>query len=146
MRDAISTNTRAAYQCDLRHFLGWGGTFPASDTKLADYLADHACLRAVATLVRRLASISRAHQARALPTPPGRKLVRATLRGIKRIHGRPQRRAKPLVKEDLFTVLAAMGNTLKDVRDRALMLNGFAGIAEGRTRPLSSLAARPTRR
>ncbi len=88
VRDAISANTRAAYQCDLRHFLGWGGTLPASDAMLADYLADHACLLSVATLVRRLASISRAHQARALPNPTGSELVRATLRGIKRAHGR----------------------------------------------------------
>ncbi|MCZ6860971.1 MAG: site-specific integrase, partial [Alphaproteobacteria bacterium] len=94
---------------------------------LADYLAEHAGLLSVATLVRRLASISRAHQARALPNPTGSELVRATLRGIKRAHGRPQRRAKPLVKEDLFAVLAAIGDTLKDARDRALLLNGFAG-------------------
>ncbi len=67
VREAISANTRAAYQSDLRHFLGWGGTLPASDAMLADYLADHACSLTVATLVRRLASISRAHQARALP-------------------------------------------------------------------------------
>ena len=31
VRDSMSANTRAAYQCDLRHFLGWGGTLPASD-------------------------------------------------------------------------------------------------------------------
>ncbi len=127
VREAISTSTRTAYQSDLRHFLGWGGTLPASDTMLADYLAEHAGLLSVATLVRRLASISRAHRARALPNPTGSELVRATLRGIKRAHGKPQRRAKPLVKEDLFAVLAAMGGTLKDARDRALLLNGFAG-------------------
>ena len=127
VRDAISTKTRTAYQSDLRYLLGWGGTLPASDTMLADYLADHAGSLTVATLVRRLASISRAHQARALPNPTGSELVRATLRGIKRAHGRPQRRAKPLVKEDLFAVLAAMGDTLKDARDCALLLNGFAG-------------------
>ncbi len=127
LREAMSANTRAAYQSDLRHFLCWGGTLPASDAMLADYLADHACLLSVATLVRRLASISRAHQARALPNPTGSELVRATLRGIKRAHGGPQRRAKPLVREDLFAVLAAMGDALKDARDRALLLNGFAG-------------------
>lgn len=54
-------------------------------------------------------------------------MVKSTLRGIRRAHGAPQRRAKPLTKEDLFSVLAATGNGLKDVRDRALLLIGFAG-------------------
>jgi integrase len=31
------------------------------------------------------------------------------------------------VKEDLFSALAVMGDSLKDVRDRALLLVGFAG-------------------
>jgi integrase len=53
--------------------------------------------------------------------------VRATLRGIKRMHGTAQREAKPLLKEDLFFVLDAMGDGMRDVRDRALLLLGFAG-------------------
>ena len=35
--------------------------------------------------------------------------------------------SKPLVKEDLFAILAATADTLKDARDRALLLVGFAG-------------------
>lgn len=46
VRDAISMNTRAAYQCFLRQFLGWGGMLPASDAMLVDYLADHGIKRA----------------------------------------------------------------------------------------------------
>ncbi|PPQ30802.1 hypothetical protein CCR94_11355 [Rhodoblastus sphagnicola] len=38
-----------------------------------------------------------------------------------------QWQAKPLLREDLFAVLAAMGDGLKDARDRALLLIGFAG-------------------
>ena len=90
VRDAISTNTRTAYQSDLRHFLGWGGALPASDTMLADYLAGHACSLSLATLVRRLASISRAHQARAPPHPSGSELVRAPPRGITPAPRRPR--------------------------------------------------------
>jgi integrase len=94
---------------------------------VASYLAEHAPILSVATLVRRVASISKAHAARALPNPTRSELVRATLRGIKRTRGSAQKEAKPLLKEDLFLVLAAMGNSLKDVRDRALLLIGFAG-------------------
>ena len=49
------------------------------------------------------------------------------MRGIKRQFGTAQREAKPLLKEDLFRVLDAMGDGVKDARDRALLLLGFAG-------------------
>jgi site-specific recombinase XerC len=42
-------------------------------------------------------------------------------------HGAAQHQAKPLLREDLFVVLGAMGDRLKDLRDKALMLLGFAG-------------------
>jgi len=127
VRDSISENTKRAYRSDLRHFRDWGGTIPATDVMLADYLARHAGTLSVATLVRRIASISKAHSAKGLPNPARSELVKSTLRGIKRVNGRSQRRAKPLTKEDLFSALAAMGDTLKDSRDRALLLIGFAG-------------------
>jgi integrase len=43
------------------------------------------------------------------------------------MRGIAQREAKPLLKEDLFRVLDAMGDSVKDARDRALLLIGFAG-------------------
>ncbi len=124
---AVSDNTRRAYRSDLRHFLDWGGTVPASDVVLAAYLARHAGTLSVATLARRVASISKAHTAKGLPNPARSELVRSTLRGIRRAHGAPQRLARPLTKEDLFSVLATTGDGLKDARDRALLLVGFAG-------------------
>ena len=124
---AVSDNTRRAYRSDLRHFLDWGGTIPASDVVLAAYLAQHAGTLSVATLARRVASISKAHTAKGLPNPARSELVRSTLRGIRRAHGQPQRLARPLTKEELFSVLATTGDSVKDARDRALLLVGFAG-------------------
>ena len=89
--------------------------------------AAHAAALSVATLVRRLALISVAHEARGYPNPAKSPLVRATLRGIRRDQGRAQRQATPLLKEDLLAVLAAMGGAPKDPRGRALLLVGFAG-------------------
>ena len=94
---------------------------------MATYLAEHAGKLAVASLVRRVASISIAHEARGFPNPCRAELVRATMRGIKRQLGTAQREAKPLLKEDLFRVLDAIGDGVKDLRDRALLLVGFAG-------------------
>ena len=52
--------------------------------------------------------------------------MRSTLRGIKRTHGTAQKEAAPLLKEDLFDVLGHMGERPKDIRDKSVLLLGFA--------------------
>jgi uncharacterized protein (DUF2236 family) len=95
VRASLAENTRRAYLSDLRHFETWGGSLPATAETIAAYLAAHADRLSVATLVRRLASISKAHQARGLSNPVRSELVRATIRGIKRTRRCAQRQAKP---------------------------------------------------
>lgn len=123
----IAPATRRAYRADLAHFHAWGGMLPSSEEQLAAYLSDQATALKVATLGRRLAAISVAHEAQGLVNPVRSPLIRAVMRGIRRSHGVAPRQAKPLLREDLFAVLAAMGDRPKDVRDRALLLIGFAG-------------------
>lgn len=124
---SISDNTRRAYVADLAHFKDWGGTVPASDTMVARYLAQHAATLSVATLVRRLATISKAHAAKGLVSPTASALVRATMQGIKRSRGMAPAEARPLIRDDLFALLERTGVDLKSIRDRALLLIGFAG-------------------
>jgi len=123
---SLSVNSRRAYRADLHHFLAWGGTIPASPEVIATYLAAHAEQHAIATLARRLVSISKAHRAQALPSPTTTELVRATLRGIRHIHGSAQRQVAPAVKEDVLAMVAGLSG-IKGVRDKALLLIGFAG-------------------
>lgn len=125
--DSISPRTKRAYRLDLRHFIAWGGAVPCNDALVADYIASHAGRLAVATLVRRLASISKAHRIVGLQSPTGSELVRATLRGVKRRYGVKQDQARPLLLEDLIAVVSIMDDSLKAKRDRALLLLGFAG-------------------
>ncbi|WP_288905356.1 site-specific integrase [uncultured Sneathiella sp.] len=127
VQDAISPNTRRAYKSDLAHFEQWGGLIPATKEMVAAYLADHAGKLAIATLQRRLASISTAHGAMGLESPTASKLVQTTLRGIRKRHGKPQKQAKPLLVEDLFRIMPLLGDSVKETRDRALLLIGFAG-------------------
>jgi integrase len=123
----VAANSRRAYWSDLAHFTAWGGTIPTSSEALAAYLASHEEDLAVATLARRVASISKAHRLRQLSSPAATELVRATMRGIRRKRGVAQRRARPLLRDELFLVLEAMPGTLNAARDRALLLIGFAG-------------------
>ena len=127
LHHAVPENTRRAYAGDLRHFREWGGSIPASDVMVAEYLAAHAETLSVATLERRLATLSKTHGALGIESPTRSHLVKTTLRGIRRCHGAPPRQAAPLLQDDIATMLGAMGQRLKDRRDRALILVGFFG-------------------
>lgn len=123
---SLSENTRRAYRNDLNHFFSNGGHIPASAENVATYLADHAELHSVATLRRRLVSIGKAHSAQGLPSPTGTQLVKATMRGIRHTHGSHQRQVTPAIKEDMLLMVDGLTG-MKGLRDRALLLVGFAG-------------------
>jgi len=127
IRESLSENTRAAYRADLAHFTAWGGVLPATGDLIARYLADHAETLAPASLARRVATLSKVHAANDWPNPCQSEVVRATLRGIKRVKGTSQDQARPLLREDLFLILDAMGDDTRAQRDRALLLIGWAG-------------------
>lgn len=127
LRAAVSNNTRRAYQQDMQHFQGWGGEFPSSPQQIARYLAEHGGKLSPFTLGRRLVAIGRAHRALGYSDPGDSELVRAALRGIRRVHGTAQRRVDPLLREDVLAVMDSLPATVKGARDRALLLIGFAG-------------------
>ncbi len=127
VENALSDNTRKAYQNDMAHFLAWGGTVPASPEMIAAYLSDHAGVLAIATLQRRLVSITKAHTMQGYADPVKSDLVKLTMRGIRRVHGRPQDQASPILKDDLTVMLSHIPDTVKGKRDKALLLLGFCG-------------------
>ncbi len=123
---AISDNSRTAYQSDLKHFTEWGGTVPCTPDEVANYLAAHAGQLSVATLSRRLVSIGKAHTSQSMLSPTKSDLVKAVMRGIRRTHGKPQRQVAPAIKEDVLEMVKNLAG-IKGVRDKALLLVGFAG-------------------
>ncbi len=124
---AVAARTREAYQRDLNRFLAWGGQLPSSAAEIAQYLSGHAHSHRIATLQRWRVSIGRAHTAQGLADPSRCELVRTVLRGISREHGCAQRRATPVLRDEVMAMVKALGSTPKEVRDRALVLVGFAG-------------------
>ncbi len=123
---ALADSSRSAYQSDLNHFLAWGGSIPCASEVVANYLAAHAGLLSVATLSRRVVSIGKAHTSQILPSPSKSDLVKTVMRGIRRTHGSAQRQVAPAIKEDLLAMVSKLEG-VKGVRDRALLLVGFAG-------------------
>lgn len=122
---SISENSRKAYQSDLSDFIRWGGRVPCEPATLAAFIASRANTLSAHTISRRIAGISHAHIVQDLPDPAKTPLVRAVLRGLRRLNGRPQRRVSPLLKDDLLRMLPFMRG-LKGLRDRALILTGFS--------------------
>lgn len=127
LRHSLAANTIRAHQSDMQHYLGWGGIVPATPSEIAAYIAVFAGSLSVSTIERRIATISKAHDTLGVENPCRSPLVKSVLQGLRRKHGTAQKQAKPLTREDLFAVLDPMGDSMKDVRDRALLLLGFAG-------------------
>lgn len=127
LRHSLAANTIRAHQSDMQHYLGWGGKVPATPSEVAAYIATFAGKLAVSTIERRIATLSKAHDTLGVENPCRSPLVQTTLRGLRRKHGTAQKQAKPLLKEDLFAILDPMCDSMKDARDRALLLLGFAG-------------------
>lgn len=127
LQASLSPATKRAYRIDVRAFLSSGGSIPATPVQVARYLAALTDTLSPISLRRRAVAIGKAHAAQGFADPTKHEHVRAVLRGIRRVHGKPQRQAVPLLREDLLAIVDALPRSLIGVRDRALLLMGFAG-------------------
>ncbi len=135
---AKAPSTIRAYTRDWRHFTSWCArhglqALPASGETLALYLSDHADKHKVATLQRRLSAIAQAHKLSGHESPASSPRVRLVWSGIRRTLGVAQDGKAPALIEDLQAMVAKMAPRrgkpwrLLELRDRALLLVGFAG-------------------
>ena len=133
LADSHAQNTRRAYAADWRAFAAWCADnalepLPATAATLALYLTDRADALSTATLGRRLVSIAAAHRAAGLPVPADDAGVRALWRGIRRRKGTAQVGKAAAVTAHVRRMVEALpADTALGVRDRALLLVGFAG-------------------
>jgi integrase len=130
-RQSLSAATLRAYRADWNDFRAFcqGQTLnplPAAPATVATYLASLAPSHGRAALQRRLAAIGQAHRLKGLPWAVDA-TVRHTLRGILRQHGTPPRRAAALTTAEIRKLVATCQTDLTGLRDRALLLLGYAG-------------------
>lgn len=133
-RDAKAYNTLRAYASDWRDFTDWcqwhrREPLPASPETVALYLTHLARAMKPSTIQRRISSISQAHAAAGFDESPTRTaIVRAVWQGIRRSKGVAQVGKTPVLTPDLREMIAHLpGGKLLSLRDRALLLIGFAG-------------------
>lgn len=143
---AYADNTWRAWRADIRVWCAWcrAGSrvaFPAAPADVAAFVADAGAKgRAVATIRRYMASLSRLHRsARASdPTRDPDELVTLAVRSLARARGTRQRQAEPLHAEDRDAMVSALGwpdpagqgrvMNIRDIRDAALICTLYDGL------------------
>lgn len=130
----LSPNTQRAYKTDWKTFADWCvahgmRAMPAPPGVITLYITDRIDSGAKpSSVTRALAAITKAHVAAGHPSPRAAVAVKSTMAGIvKELKSRPVKKA-PLCVPELRQLLGPLGlSDPADVRDRALLLIGFAG-------------------
>jgi len=132
IRASKAENTLRGYRSDWRNFVAWCEghgvcPLPALPEVVASYIAECAARLKVGTIQRRLNAITEAHKAVGVDSPTSAGIVRNTLKGIRRSLGTAPVQKAPALTDDIRAMIGVADAGLIGLRDRALILLGFAG-------------------
>lgn len=134
-----AASSQKAMASDFRHFDEWCRrhglpSLPTAPEVVGLYLADNAETLAVATLERRLISITRVHQDAGVeglsPASTRHQAVGRVMKGIRRTKGvAPKNQKAPMLNPQIRQVTAvfAHGDDLRQIRDTSIVLVGYRG-------------------
>lgn len=138
---ASSANTRRAYASDWKQFASWCRRqgvemFPPDPQVVGLYIT--ACAsgkatgdkqpNAVSTIERRLSALTWNYAQRGQPLDRKDRHIATVMAGIRNKHGSPPRQKEAILPEDLIAMLETLDRaSLRGLRDRAMLLLGFAG-------------------
>jgi len=138
---ASSDNTRRAYAADWKHFSAWCRrqrleVMPPDPEIVGLYVAacasgaaspDHKA-NSVATIERRLSALTWNYAQRGEPLDRKDRHIATVLAGVRNTHGAPPVQKEALLPDDLIAMLETLSRGgLRGLRDRAILLLGFAG-------------------
>lgn len=137
-RSAASDNTLKAYAKDWAHFARWcrmkgAEPLPPSPEMIGLYLADLASgtgpspALSVSTIERRLSGLAWNYAQRGFTLDRRNRHIASVLAGIKRRHARPPVQKAAVLAEDVLAMVATLPFDLRGLRDRAILLLGYAG-------------------
>ena len=135
---STAENTNKAYAADWKHFARWcrqKGTqpLPPSSEMIGLYLADLAAptngspTLSVSTIERRLSGLAWNYAQRGFTLDRKNRHIASVLAGIKRKHARPPVQKEAIQAEDILAMVATLSYDLRGLRDRAILLLGYAG-------------------
>ncbi len=137
---ASSENTQNAYAKDWRHFASWCrregfDPLPPSSQVIGLYIG--ACAAgdpkrgvpslSVATIERRLSGLAWNFNQRGQDMDRADRHISKVLAGIRRKHAKPPRQKEAVLGDDIKAMINTLGHDLRGLRDRAILLLGFAG-------------------
>ena len=137
-RAAASDNTLKAYAKDWTHFARWcrikgAEPLPPSPEMIGLYLADLAAgsgpspALSVSTIERRMSGLAWNYAQRGFSLDRKNRHITTVLAGIKRKHARPPVQKEAILAEDILAMVATLPFDLRGLRDRAILLLGYAG-------------------
>ncbi len=138
---ASSANTRKAYAADWKHFSAWCRRrnltpLPPDPQVVGLYItalasgsvSPGAKPSSVSTIERRLAALSWNYAQRGQPLDRRDRHIATVLAGIRNTHGRPPVQKEAVMAQDIIAMLETLDRgSLRGLRDRAMLLIGFAG-------------------
>ncbi len=143
-RAAASDNTLKAYAKDWAHFARWCQMkgvepLPPSSEMIGLYLADLASGSgpspsqsasrplSVSTIERRLSGLAWNYAQRGFTLDRKDRHIATVLAGIKRKHARPPAQKEAILADDILAMVTTLPFDLRGLRDRAMLLIGYAG-------------------
>ena len=136
LRNSKSANTLRAYQSDYNDFSLFCSkngfqAMPTQPKVLALYITHLSSYSKYSTLKRRLATISIIHKIKGHYIDTKHPIIMENLMGIKRANGSKQKGKKPLLINDLKSLIKSIDQSnekyKRKIRDKALILIGFSG-------------------
>ncbi|NEJ95380.1 site-specific integrase [Rhizobium ruizarguesonis] len=142
---ASSANTRKAYAADWKHFSAWCrrqnvAPLPSDPQVVGLYIT--ACAsgcavgtptrggkpNSVSTIERRLSALGWNYTQRGEKLDRKDRAIATVMAGIRNTHAAPPRQKEAILPEDLIAMLETLDRgTMRGLRDRAMLLVGFAG-------------------
>jgi len=138
---ASSANTRKAYAGDWKHFSAWCrrsnlAPLPPHSQTVGLYITGCASgtvdrsakANSVSTIERRLSSLSWNYAQRGLSLDRKDRHIATVMAGIRNSHARPPVQKEAVMAEDIIAMVETLDRgSLRGLRDRAMLLVGFAG-------------------
>jgi|SRR5579862_2475532 len=132
IRASKAESTLRGYTADWHDFCAWASSraltpLPAAPETIAAYIAESAARLKAGSIQRRLNAIGAAHKAAGLESPTRHPIVVNTMKGIRRTIGTAPAQKAPALTADICAMVAVTGTDAIGLRDRSLILLGFAG-------------------
>lgn len=139
---ATADNTNLAYQKDWSHFSSWcrrRGVDPISGSPCPNpqviglYITECASPQnsspplSVSTIERHLSGISWNYQQRGFNLDRSDRHIATVLAGIRREHAKPPQQKEAISAQDIIDMISILPFDLRGMRDKAILLIGYAG-------------------